>query len=112
MHFTKPSASRLLQLMEQQIVILDGAMGTMIQQYNLTEEEFRGKGYLEKTPEYLPDSPIQGNNDLLCITRPDVIEDIHLGFLKAGANILVSGTTIFKDNNGDIKRNIELLRSK
>ena len=43
MHYTKPSASRLLQLMEQKIVILDGAMGTMIQQHNLTEEEFRGK---------------------------------------------------------------------
>ena len=92
MHYTKPSASRLLQLMEQQIVILDGAMGTMIQQHNLTEEEFRGKGYLEKTPEYLPDSPLQGNNDLLCITRPDIIEDIHLEFLKAGANILETNT--------------------
>ena len=64
----------------------------MIQQHNLTEEEFRGKGYLEKTPEYLPNSPLQGNNDLLCITRPDVIEDIHLEFLKAGANILETNT--------------------
>ena len=49
MHYTKPSASRLLELMEHQIVILDGAMGTMIQQYNLTEKDFRGKGFLEKT---------------------------------------------------------------
>ena len=48
MHYTKPSASRLFELMEQQIVILDGAMGTMIQQHNLTEEDFRGKGFLEK----------------------------------------------------------------
>ena len=92
MHYTKPSASRLLELMEQHIVILDGAMGTMIQQHNLTEEDFRGRGFLEKTPEYLPDSPLQGNNDLLSITRPDVIENIHLEFLKAGVNILETNT--------------------
>ena len=92
MHYTKPSASRLLELMEQHIVILDGAMGTMIQQHNLTEEDFRGKGFLEKTQEYLPDSPLHGNNDLLSITRPDVIENIHLKFLKAGANILETNT--------------------
>jgi len=83
MHYTKPSASRLLELMEQQIVILDGAMGTMIQQHNLTEEDFRGKGFLEKTPEYLSESPLHGNNDLLSITRPDVIENVHLEFLNA-----------------------------
>ena len=82
MHYTKLSASRLLELMEQHIVILDGAMGTMIQQQNLTEENFRGKGFLEKTPKYLPESPLQGNNDLLSITRPDVIENFHLEFLK------------------------------
>ena len=92
MQYSKPSASKLLKLMERQIVILDGAMGTMIQQHNLTEEEFRGKGFLEKTPEYLPESPLQGNNDLLCITRPDVIEAIHLEFMKAGANILETNT--------------------
>ena len=92
MHYTKPSASRLLELMEKHIVILDGAMGTMIQQHNLTEEDFRGKGFLEKTQEYLPDSPLHGNNDLLSITRPDVIENIHLKFLKAGANILETNT--------------------
>ena len=82
MHYTKPSASRLLELMEKHIVILDGAMGTMIQQHILTEEDFRGRGFLEKTPEYLPESPLQGNNDLLSITRPDVIENIHLEFLN------------------------------
>ena len=92
MRYTKPSASRLLELMEQKIVILDGAMGTMIQQQNLTEEDFRGKGFLEKTPEYLPDFPLHGNNDLLSITRPDVIENIHLEFLRAGANILETNT--------------------
>jgi len=69
--------------MEKHVVILDGVMGTMIQQQNLTEEDFRGKGFLEKTPEYLPDSPLYGNNGLLSITRPDVIEDIHLKSLNA-----------------------------
>ena len=92
MNYTKPSAARLLKLMEQQIVILDGAMGTMIQQYNLTEEEFRGGGFLENTLEDLPASPLKGNNDLLSITRPDVIENIHLDFLQAGANILETNT--------------------
>ena len=48
MHYTKPNASRLLELIEQHVVILDGAMSTMIQQQNLTEEDFRGKGFLEK----------------------------------------------------------------
>ncbi len=92
MNYTKPSAARLLKLMEQQIVILDGAMGTMIQQYNLTEEEFRGGGFLDNTLEDLPASPLKGNNDLLSITRPDVIENIHLDFLQAGANILETNT--------------------
>ena len=49
MHYSKPSTSRLLELMEQHIVILDGAMGTMIQQHNLTEEDSHGKSFLEKT---------------------------------------------------------------
>ena len=66
MHYTKPSASRLLELMEQHIVILDGAMGTMIQQHNLTEEEFRGKGYLEKTLEYLLGFFLDRNYQQVC----------------------------------------------
>ncbi len=77
MNYTKPSAVRLLNMLEQKIIVFDGAMGTMIQQQGLTEEDFRGTSFLEHP------SPLKGNNDLLSITRPDVIEKIHLEFLKA-----------------------------
>ncbi len=77
-------------MLEQKIIVFDGAMGTMIQQQVLTEEDFRGTSFLE------PPSPLKGNNDLLSITRPDVIEKIHLDFLKAGADIL--GTNTFNAN--------------
>jgi len=90
MNYTKPSAVRLLNMLEQKIIVFDGAMGTMIQQQGLTEEDFRGTSFLEHP------SPLKGNNDLLSITRPDVIEKIHLEFLKAGAGIL--GTNTFNAN--------------
>ena len=90
MNYTKPSADRLLNMLEQKIIVFDGAMGTMIQQQGLTEEDFRGTSFLEHP------SPLKGNNDLLSITRPDVIEKIHLEFLKAGAGIL--GTNTFNAN--------------
>ena len=59
------------QLVSRRILILDGAMGTMIQQYNLKEEDFRGERFA-----HIP-GQLKGNNDLLCLTRPDVIQDIH-----------------------------------
>ncbi len=80
------------QLLKERILIMDGAMGTMIQRYPLTEEDFRGS--------HFPDSkiPLKGNNDLLSITRPDIIKAIHLEYLQAGADIIetntFSGTTI------------------
>ena len=77
-------------MLEQKIIVFDGAMGTMIQQQGLTEEDFRGTSFLEHP------SPLKGNNDLLSITRPDVIEKIHLEFLKAGTGIL--GTNTFNAN--------------
>ena len=61
----------LQELVNRRILILDGAMGTMIQQYNLTEDDFRGERFAD-----LP-GLMKGNNDLLCLTRPDVIQDIH-----------------------------------
>ena len=90
MNYTKPSAVRLLKMLEQKIIVFDGAMGTMIQQQSLTEEDFRGTSFLEHP------SPLKGNNDLLSITRQDVIEKIHLEFLKAGTDIL--GTNTFNAN--------------
>ena len=73
-------------IITQRILILDGAMGTMIQHYNLREEDFRGERFV-KTP-----GQMKGNNDLLCLTRPDVIEDIHRKYLKAGADIIETNT--------------------
>ena len=76
----------LREAAKDRILILDGAMGTMIQQYKLTEEDFRGYRY-RKTP-----GMMKGNNDMLSITRPDVITDIHRKYLRAGADIISTNT--------------------
>ncbi len=73
-------------------MVLDGAMGTMIQRHTLEEEDFRGERF--KNHAHL----VKGNNDLLSITRPDIIKDIHAQYFEAGADIAetntFSGTTI------------------
>lgn len=74
------------QLMNERILILDGAMGTMIQRYNLEEDDFR-KGWFEDHPHKL-----KGDNDILVLTRPDVIKEIHAQYLEAGADILETNT--------------------
>ena len=74
------------QIIEDRILILDGAMGTMIQRYKLTEEDFRG----ERFKDFHLD--VKGNNDLLSITRPDVIEAIHKEYLEAGSDIIETNT--------------------
>ncbi len=74
------------KVLEQRILILDGAMGTMIQKYDLSEEDFR-VGYFESHP-----TPLKGNNDLLSLTRPEIIKEIHLEYLKAGADIIETNT--------------------
>ena len=74
------------QIVSERILILDGAMGTMIQQYNLKEEDFRGERFA-----HIP-GQLKGNNDLLCLTRPDVIQDIHRKYLEAGADIIETNT--------------------
>lgn len=80
------------QLAKERILVIDGAMGSLIQQYKLDEKDFRG----ERFKDFHRD--IQGNNDILSITRPDVIEAIHRAYLEAGADIIetntFSGTTI------------------
>lgn len=70
------------QLIRERILVLDGAMGTMIQQYNLSEADFRGERFKD-----IP-GQLKGNNDLLCLTRPEVIEDVHRKYLVAGADII------------------------
>jgi 5-methyltetrahydrofolate--homocysteine methyltransferase len=72
--------------LQKRILVIDGAMGTMIQRYTLTEEDFRGVRFKD----HLCD--VKGNNDLLNITRPDIIKAIHLEYLKAGADIVETNT--------------------
>jgi len=74
------------ELLEQRIAILDGAMGTMIQRYKLTEEQYRGERFAD-----YPHS-LKGNNDLLVMTQPQIIEDIHFAFLEAGADVIETNT--------------------
>ena len=78
--------THLQKEIEQRILILDGAMGTLIQQYGLAEEDFRNER-LAAVPGLM-----KGNNDILCLTRPDVIEDIHRRYLEAGADIITTNT--------------------
>ena len=68
------------------LLVLDGAMGTMIQSYHLTEQDFRGERFQD-----IP-GQMQGNNDILVLTRPDVIKDIHRRYLEAGADIITANT--------------------
>ncbi|GAB4013153.1 MAG: methionine synthase [Bdellovibrio sp.] len=77
---------RLIKLVEERIVFLDGAMGTMIQQYKLKEEDFRGNRFTESKID------LKGNNDILSLTRPDIIKEIHLQYLEAGADIIETNT--------------------
>ena len=85
-HRPSAAASALDRALAERILILDGAMGTMIQRHKLTEADFRG--------ERLKDHPkdLQGNNDLLILTRPDVISEIHGQYLEAGADIIETNT--------------------
>lgn len=72
--------------LKEKILILDGAMGTMLQKRTLTEEDFRGEIFLNCS------TPLKGNNDVLSITRPDVIKDVHRAYLEAGADIIETNT--------------------
>jgi 5-methyltetrahydrofolate--homocysteine methyltransferase len=84
--------SKIKQELEKRILVLDGAMGTMFQQYNFSEEDFRGERFKD-----FPVS-VKGNNDLLSLTQPEALKTIHTKYLEAGADIIetntFSGTTI------------------
>ncbi|HWJ92966.1 MAG TPA: homocysteine S-methyltransferase family protein, partial [Flavisolibacter sp.] len=73
-------------LLEHRILVIDGAMGTMIQRYKLTEEDYRGERFRDWP------SDIKGNNDLLCLTQPHIIREIHGHYLEAGADIIETNT--------------------
>ena len=74
------------KLLKEKILVLDGAMGTMIQRYSLDEKDFRGERFINHSCD------LKGNNDLLSLTRPDIIKAIHLEFLNAGADIIETNT--------------------
>ncbi|MGW8229309.1 MAG: homocysteine S-methyltransferase family protein, partial [Gammaproteobacteria bacterium] len=78
--------SNFEQLLKQRILILDGAMGTMIQSYKLQEADYRGERFKDWS------SDLKGNNDLLVLTQPQVIKEIHAEYLEAGADILETNT--------------------
>ncbi|QDO92834.1 5-methyltetrahydrofolate--homocysteine methyltransferase [Formosa sediminum] len=84
--------SNIYQAIQQRILVLDGAMGTMLQRYNFSEEDFRGERFKDYP------SPLKGNNDLLSLTQPKAIADVHRKYFEAGADIVetntFSGTTI------------------
>ena len=80
------------EILKERILVLDGAMGTMLQRYKFTEEDFRGERFKDWK------HPLQGNNDLLSLTQPEAIADVHRKYFAAGADIVetntFSGTTI------------------
>ncbi|TFW72599.1 methionine synthase [Methylotenera oryzisoli] len=90
---TSPIETQLRALLAQRILILDGAMGTMIQQYKLTEADYRGERFADfKAPEGERELFVKGNNELLTLTQPDIIQEIHEKYLAAGADIIETNT--------------------
>src|SRR5690606_34508593 len=77
---------KIQDILRDRILIIDGAMGTMIQRHSLTEADYRGEKFKNHPV------PLKGNNDLLSLTRPDIIKDIHRQYLEAGADIIETNT--------------------
>ncbi|BBB63721.1 methionine synthase [Undibacterium sp. KW1] len=85
--------TRLREILQKRILILDGAMGTMIQRYKLTEEDYRGERFKDFTgPETVRELFVKGNNELLSLTQPHVIAEIHEQYLAAGADLIETNT--------------------
>ena len=76
----------LTKILKERILILDGAMGSMIQKHNLAEEDFRAEQFKDHA------FPLRGNNDLLSLTKPEIIKNIHKDYLEAGADIIETNT--------------------
>ena len=93
---TYTRAQQLPAILSQRIAILDGAMGTMIQRFKLNEAQYRGQGYEGADAHYARfkdfHKDVKGNNELLSLTRPDVIRDIHEKYLAAGADLIETNT--------------------
>ena len=82
----KDRSDELKALLSQRMLFIDGAMGTMIQDYKLEEKDYRGDRFADWP------SDLKGNNDLLSLTQPDIIKAIHRAYLNAGADILETNT--------------------
>ncbi|RYZ31124.1 MAG: 5-methyltetrahydrofolate--homocysteine methyltransferase [Chitinophagaceae bacterium] len=78
--------ANIQDLLKERILVIDGAMGTMIQRYKLSEEDYRGERFKDWP------SDVKGNNDLLCLTQPQIIREIHGKYLEAGADIIETNT--------------------
>ena len=109
---TYTRAQALPETLKQRIAILDGAMGTMIQRFKLTEADYRG----ERFKDFPRD--VKGNNELLSLTRPEVIRDIHEGYLAAGADLIETNTfgatTVAQEDYGmaDLAREMNLASAR
>ena len=74
------------EILKTKILVLDGAMGTMIQRHTLTEEDFRGERFKDHN------IPLKGNNDILSLTQPEIIKEIHRMYFRAGCDIIETNT--------------------
>jgi len=88
----------LHRVIRDRILVLDGAMGTMLQKYELEEKDFRGERFADHG------SDLKGNHDILCVTQPEIVKAVHMAYLEAGSDILetntFSGTSIAQADYG------------
>ena len=95
---TRPRTARLQSRLEERILVLDGAMGTLLQSYELEEKDYRAERFAQHP------NDLKGNHDILCLTRPDVLRDAHDRYLAAGADVIetntFSGTSIAQADYG------------
>jgi 5-methyltetrahydrofolate--homocysteine methyltransferase len=85
-HLQKAPSFDIVDALDQRILILDGAMGTMVQQFKLKEDDYRGTLFASHS------TYLKNNNDVLCLTRPEIIGQIHRQYLEAGADIIETNT--------------------
>ena len=78
--------NKIINIFKDRILVLDGAMGTMVQSYNLEENDFRGERFKDHTKD------LKGNNDILCLTKPDIVADIHKAYFDVGCDIVETNT--------------------
>ena len=84
--FGSKMKNKIINLFKDRILVLDGAMGTMVQSYNLEENDFRGERFKDHTKD------LKGNNDILCLTKPDIVADIHKAYFDVGCDIVETNT--------------------